>query len=360
MSEINNGDMPRSATSVTQSQIDNLFDGMVLGEEGSTLEMLQAVRDLASLGLAVENARYWSARPTIPLSEKANVPHQPGCASYSAPEGTVRQPDCDCALSERGDKKQHPWERTSLPPEPTRAMLDAWTDEMRGTATHRPSEVWPGLHYSDSESLMVNAYQAMLSAAPEQSRVTNTRSFSDFIRNATPEEKEAIYTEVMQAASERQRGIMSASDFRLLTEAQKYGAYATLARSSSSSVGGVVLLGGKPHRLCECSSNTAHCPRGRERKCPTAGYDRCLIPALDVIVGEGVTISVGAISASSQWQPVSATPPDEDRLFVVRDADGQYAFAVRYQGKWEHTADSDCGPIAEWFPLPRAADRSKS
>lgn len=55
----------------------------------------------------------------------------------------------------------------TLPAEPTRAMLDAWSDEMRGHATHRPSTQWPGLHYSDNEALMVKAYQAMLNAAPQ-------------------------------------------------------------------------------------------------------------------------------------------------------------------------------------------------
>lgn len=60
-----------------------------------------------------------------------------------------------------------PFARSStLPSEPTRAMLDAWWDVMRGIGRNRPSTVWPGLHYSDSESLMVDAYQAMLGAAP--------------------------------------------------------------------------------------------------------------------------------------------------------------------------------------------------
>lgn len=33
------------------------------------------------------------------------------------------------------------------------------------------------------------------------------RSFSDFIRNASPEEKEKVYTEVMQKATERQNAV---------------------------------------------------------------------------------------------------------------------------------------------------------
>jgi hypothetical protein len=60
-----------------------------------------------------------------------------------------------------------PFARSSnLPSEPTRAMLDAWWDVMRGIGRHRPSTVWPGLHYSDHESLMVDAYKAMLEVAP--------------------------------------------------------------------------------------------------------------------------------------------------------------------------------------------------
>lgn len=59
-----------------------------------------------------------------------------------------------------------------LPSEPTRAMLDAWSDVMRGIGRHRPSTAWPGLHYSDGESLMVDAYRAMLSAAPASAGVS--------------------------------------------------------------------------------------------------------------------------------------------------------------------------------------------
>lgn len=64
------------------------------------------------------------------------------------------------------------YSRRALPGEPTRAMLDAWGDAMRGHATHRPSTLWPGVHYSDSESLMVDAYQAMLAVAPKSETQT--------------------------------------------------------------------------------------------------------------------------------------------------------------------------------------------
>lgn len=47
---------------ISQSEIDHYFDGWALGEEGSTLEKINAMRDLASAGLA----HYWSARPTSP------------------------------------------------------------------------------------------------------------------------------------------------------------------------------------------------------------------------------------------------------------------------------------------------------
>lgn len=52
------------------------------------------------------------------------------------------------------------------------------------------------------------------------------------------------------------------------------------------------------------------------------------------------------------WHPVSEQPkPDE--LYVVRDKDGQLAFAeFSYRYGWEHTADVDCGDVHEWFPLP--------
>ena len=46
----------------------------------------------------------------------------------------------------------------------------------------------------------------------------------------------------------------------------------------------VYLIDGKPHRLCDCSRDTPHCPRGSKRNCQTAGYNQCLVPAPDVIL----------------------------------------------------------------------------
>jgi len=54
----------------------------------------------------------------------------------------------------------------TLPKEPTRLMLEAWSAAMREVGHNRPSEVWPELHYSDHEALMVRAYQAMLLVSP--------------------------------------------------------------------------------------------------------------------------------------------------------------------------------------------------
>lgn len=46
------------------------------------------------------------------------------------------------------------------------------------------------------------------------------------------------------------------------------------------------LIDGKPHRECDCSANTATCPRGRERTCATAGFNKCFLPALDVLIAQ--------------------------------------------------------------------------
>lgn len=45
--------------------------------------------------------------------------------------------------------------------------------------------------------------------------------------------------------------------------------------------------------------------------------------------------------------------PKDDGLYIVRDIDGQMAFAsftTRYG--WEHIADNDCGAVTAWHPLP--------
>lgn len=50
------------------------------------------------------------------------------------------------------------------------------------------------------------------------------------------------------------------------------------AIESTPTRGAVLLLDGKAYRMCACRSDTPLCPKGRERKCPSAGYDHCLIP----------------------------------------------------------------------------------
>lgn len=62
-----------------------------------------------------------------------------------------------------------------------------------------PSHALRKHHDSDLEDGMT-----ALASAPS----TTPRSFSDFIRNASPEEKEKVYTEVMQKATERQNASM--------------------------------------------------------------------------------------------------------------------------------------------------------
>ncbi len=64
--------------------------------------------------------------------------------------------------------------------------------------------------------------------------------------------------------------------------------------------GNVYLVGGKPHRLCACDPHKGDCPRGVRRTLATTNFSRCLIPANDVIAGDGVTISFGSPDGRSQ------------------------------------------------------------
>lgn len=97
-----------------------------------------------------------------------------------------------------------------LPAEPTRAMLDAWWDTMRGVGRHRPSTVWKGLHYSDHESLMVDAYQAMLKAAPTvggDSKTFHAIAWGDRIRDEQLDE-------LLARAEKAQRVVLRIDQFR--------------------------------------------------------------------------------------------------------------------------------------------------
>ena len=45
----------------------------------------------------------------------------------------------------------------------------------------------------------------------------------------------------------------------------------------------IYMIDGKPHRECDCSFDTSQCPRGNARSLQTAGFNRCLIPADNVL-----------------------------------------------------------------------------
>ncbi len=57
----------------------------------------------------------------------------------------------------------------------------------------------------------------------------------------------------------------------------------------------IYMIGGKPHRLCDCDQLNPVCARGYQRPEQTCGYGQCFVPADDVmVVGNGLTLSVGS------------------------------------------------------------------
>lgn len=46
----------------------------------------------------------------------------------------------------------------------------------------------------------------------------------------------------------------------------------------------IMLVNGKPHRLCDCDPHKGECPRGIKRTLATTDFSRCLIPAPDVLI----------------------------------------------------------------------------
>ena len=104
-------------------------------------------------------------------------------------------------------------------------------------------------------------------------------------------------------------------------------------------------------------SPASETPLSRSRKALEGVDIRRLLEASGLPVEQATAIAdmcEGLLSEIGAWHPVSEQPKNEDAMFIVRDKDGQAAFAVRYEGKWEHVADDDCGEIAHWTPLPEA------
>lgn len=51
----------------------------------------------------------------------------------------------------------------------------------------------------------------------------------------------------------------------------------------------VYLIDGKPHRMCDCDESSEACPKGRKRGLMACGFDRCMVPAAEVLVaGPGI------------------------------------------------------------------------
>lgn len=57
-------------------------------------------------------------------------------------------------------------------------------------------------------------------------------------------------------------------------------------------------------------------------------------------------------SGTMAWRPASETPESDDAVFIVRDADGQLAFSLFEDGRWNHVPDADCGDVHIWLALP--------
>lgn len=58
----------------------------------------------------------------------------------------------------------------------------------------------------------------------------------------------------------------------------------------------IMLVNGKPHRLCDCDPHKGECPRGIKRTLATTDFSRCLIPAPDALIAGSAVPEVARIT----------------------------------------------------------------
>jgi hypothetical protein len=96
----------------------------------------------------------------------------------------------------------------------------------------------------------------------------------------------------------------------------------------------IYMLDGKPHRECDCSFNDSICPLGRIRSCHTAGFNRCMIPADNVIV-------CGDIALTINPAPHAAVPTATPSELPGLPEEPPVIFTA---GKWSYQGDATTPP----------------
>lgn len=79
-------------------------------------------------------------------------------------------------------------------------------------------------------------------------------------------------------------------------------------------------IDGNAHHECDCSANTSTCPKGRTRICLTAGFNKCMVPAPNVLMVGFDDLTPNLSEAEKVWRcracgveqdssgPISALP----------------------------------------------------
>jgi hypothetical protein len=95
----------------------------------------------------------------------------------------------------------------------------------------------------------------------------------------------------------------------------------------------IYIINGKPHRECDCPFNSNGCPLGNARTMLTAGFNRCMLPAENVIV-----------AGAAPRQNAAPSPGNEELGSLIAELDALEAKATKgpfYLG--DDDAD-DCPP----------------
>lgn len=89
----------------------------------------------------------------------------------------------------------------------------------------------------------------------------------------------------------------------------------------------IYLIDGKPFRHCDCDEMSQVCPKGRVRGMMTCGYNRCTVPAHDVVV--------------------QSTPPEEltPLLEVLRQLDNRALHCRKVQAENEDKRNNNTADI---------------
>jgi hypothetical protein len=200
-------------------------------------------------------------------------------------------------------------------PSDKHALLQLWQGPWNDDMTHGPYYKIPCDQYRKLEGLLADVRAARDNAEREANTLRDKLSAPSAASTSVPEGWKLVPiepTDDMMRALENGGNLpegvqVDAASWRDWARGDWANALKHVpdapVSSASSNVppsGPVYLLDGKPHRLCDCDPFKETCRLGRKRTLATAEFNRCLLPAPDVLIA-GAPVSHASTPKHRDW-----------------------------------------------------------